>query len=163
MPDERRAEPPQASSHCGARHEGSPVSKLATPVTAGEKLPPCEIRVSQELIDVYASISGDFNPIHVDAQAGTAAGFGGTIAHGCIPMEPVFQSIQRWSGAQTLPPNTAIRLRYRAPSRPGDVIRAEAQVAGEKMVDGRRAIEISFVCVNQRGERVIDGECELMA
>ena len=158
----RRAAP-KAHSPAALSAEGSPVSGIPSTVHAGEKLPACEIRVSQELIDVYASISGDFNPIHVDAQAGTAAGFGGTIAHGCIPMEPVFQSIQRWSGAQTLPPDTAIRLRYRAPSRPGDVIRAEAQVAGEKMVDGRRAIEISFVCLNQRGERVIDGECELMA
>ena len=139
------------------------MSGIPSTVRAGEKLPACEIRVSQELIAVYASLSGDFNPIHVDAQAGAAAGFGGTIAHGCIPMEPVFQSIQRWSGAQTLPPDTAIRLRYRAPSRPGDVIRAQAQVAGEKLVDGRRAIQISFVCVNQRGEPVIDGECELMA
>ena len=133
-----------------------------TTVRAGEKLPVCAISISQELIDVYATLSGDFNPIHVDAQAGAAAGFGGTIAHGCIPMEPVFQSIQRWCGAQALPPDTAIRLRYRAPSRPGDVIHAEAQVVGEKLVGARRCIEIRVVGLNQRGERVVDGECELM-
>ncbi len=135
------------------------------PVTArmGEKLPSCQILVSQELIDAYAAISGDFNPIHVDAQAGTASGFGGTIAHGCIPMEPVFQSILRWCGSEALPPKTTIRLRYRAPSRPGDTIRSEAQVAGERLVDGRTTFTISFACVNQRDERVIDGECELPA
>ena len=131
-------------------------------IRAGEKLPVCEISISQQLIDVYASISGDFNPIHVDTQAAAASVFGGTIAHGCIPMEPVFQSILRWSGAETLPPHTTIRLRYRAPSRPGDVIYSNAQVAGEKLVDGRAAVEISIVCVNQRGDRVIDGECELI-
>ena len=98
------------------------MTSLPTTVRAGDKLPVCAITISQELIDLYATLSGDFNPIHVDAQAGAAAGFGGTIAHGCIPMEPVFQAIQRWSG-----------------------------------------IEISFVCLNQRGERVVDGECELMA
>ena len=139
------------------------MTNLPTKVSIGEKLPACEIRVSQELIAAYASISGDFNPIHVDTKVAAASVFGGTIAHGCIPLEPVFQSILRWSDAETLPPNTAIRLRYRAPSRPGDVIRADAHVAGEKLVDGRRPVEISFVCVNQRGERVIDGECELMA
>ena len=139
------------------------MTSFPTTVRAGDKLPVCAITISQELIDVYATLSGDFNPIHMDAQAGAAAGFDGTIAHGCIPMEPVFQSIQRWSGAQALPPDTAIRLRYRAPSRPGDVIHAEAQVVGEKLVGARRCIEISFVCLNQRGERVVDGECELMA
>ena len=129
---------------------------------SGEKLPACEIRITQELIDAYASISGDFNPIHVDPQAAAASVFGGTVAHGCIPLEPVFQAIQHWSGAEALPPDTTIRIRYRAPSRPGDVIRADAQVAGEKFIDGRRSIEITFVCVNQHGERVIDGECDLV-
>ena len=131
-------------------------------VHAGEKLPACAISISQEMIDAYASISGDFNPIHVDTLAAAESVFGGTIAHGCIPMEPVFQSILSWSGSETLPPNTAIRLRYRAPSRPGDIIRADAQVVGEKTLEGRRVVEISFVCVNQRGERVIDGECDLI-
>ena len=137
------------------------MTRPAIHAVAGEQLPACEISISQELIDVYAAISGDFNPIHVDTQAAAASVFGGTVAHGCIPMEPVFQSILRWSASETLPPDTALRLRYRAPSRPGDVIRADAQVAGEKLIDGRRAIVISFVCVNQHGERVIDGECDL--
>ena len=37
---------------------------------AGQALPACSIRITQELIDEYARLSGDFNPIHVDPQAG---------------------------------------------------------------------------------------------
>jgi 3-hydroxybutyryl-CoA dehydratase len=133
----------------------------ASLVQAGMQLPVCEIRVTQELIDTYASLSGDFNPIHVDCEAASASEFGGTIAHGCIPMEPVFQSLQQWCGADRLPTDSVIRLRYRAPSRPGDVIRSEAQVAAEQQVDGRRQVRITFRCVNQHGQMVIDGECEL--
>lgn len=127
----------------------------------GDKLPACEIAISQELIGLYASISGDFNSIHVDAKAGAASVFGGTIAHGCIPMEPFFQSVLRWSGRESLPPQTAMSFRYRSPSRPGDVIRSDAQVVGQSVIDGRRIVEISFVCINQRGEPVIDGQCRL--
>ena len=130
-------------------------------VSAGERLPVCEIAISQETIDLYAAISGDFNPIHVDAVAGAASVFGGTIAHGCIPMEPLFQSVLRWSGSESLPPRTTMSFRYRAPSRPGDVIRCDAYVTGEGVVDTRRTAEISFACVNQRGETVIDGQCKL--
>lgn len=126
---------------------------------SGETLPSCEIRITQELIDAYAAISGDYNPIHVDLEAAAASPFGGTIAHGCIPLEPVFQAVQRWLGRPTLPPHAAINLRYRAPSRPGDVIRAEAQVTGEKADGDRHAAVIAFVCLNQRDERVIEGEC----
>ncbi len=138
------------------------MSQPHDPIHIGDTLPACEIHITQEMIDIYAAISGDFNPIHVDAQAATASAFGGTIAHGCIPMEPVFQSIMRWRNAHALPRDTAIRLRYRAPSRPGDVIRSEASVRGDRQLDGHRLIEIGFVCLNQRDERVIDGECDLI-
>lgn len=138
------------------------MNRPALTVAIGTMLPPCEIHISQELIDAYAVISGDFNPIHVDIQAATASAFGGTIAHGCIVVEPLFQSIARWSGADTFPPNSALRLRYRLPARPGDVIRANAHVASEQLTDGRRTVQIAFACINQRDELVIDGECDLI-
>ena len=127
-----------------------------------EQLPVCEIQITQALIDAYAAISGDFNPIHVDPVAGAASPFGGTIAHGCIPMEPVFQSIQRWLGEETLPPGTAIRLRYRAPSRPGDTIRSDVSISSEAHESSHRRLSLAFLCINQRGERVLDGDCELV-
>lgn len=127
--------------------------------SAGHALPECSIRITQELIDTYAGISGDFNPIHVDAQAGAASVFGGTIAHGCIPLEPVFQSILRWSGGDRLPPQTRLSLRYRAPSRPGDTIHSQVQLQSESATAQGRAIVMAFSCVNQNGQLVIDGEC----
>jgi 3-hydroxybutyryl-CoA dehydratase len=127
----------------------------------GRLLPPCEISISQASIDAYAQLSGDFNSVHVDPQAGAVAGFGGTIAHGCIPLEPVFQSIRTWLGTDTLPPDTTLRLRYRAPSRPGDVIRSDARIAAERTIDGRTWFTISFSCTNRQGTLVIDGECEI--
>lgn len=128
---------------------------------AGESLPACEIAITQQLIDTYAAISGDFNPIHVDAAAGAASVFGTTIAHGCLPMEPLFQSLLRWCAADALPPRTAMSFRYRAPSRPGDVIRSDARVSGQSVIDGRRVVEIAFTCVNQHGQAVLDGVCRL--
>lgn len=130
-------------------------------IKVGDKLPACGIAISQEMIDVYAAISGDFNPIHVDAVAGTASVFGGTIAHGCIPMEPFFQSVLQWSGRESLPPQTTMNFRYRAPSRPGDLIHSDAEVTEHSVADQRHTVEISFVCANQRGETVIDGQCRL--
>lgn len=129
----------------------------------GDPLPTCRIEITQALIDAYAAISGDFNTIHVDPQAGAAAGFGGTIAHGCIPMEPLFQSVHRWCGSEVLPERTLMNFRYRAPSRPGDVIHSVAQVTQVQAEGGRRTVDLAFSCLNQRGETVIDGTCTLTA
>jgi len=130
-------------------------------IRVGDSLPKSEIRITQELIDIYAEISGDFNPIHIDVVASQASTFGGTIAHGCIPIEPVFKSISQWLNSEEFSRNTAIQLRYRAPSRPGDVIRSEAKVSGIQQIKGRQLITIGFVCLNQRDERIIEGDCEL--
>ena len=122
---------------------------------AGDRLPPSEIHITQALIDTYAQLSGDFNPIHVSAPAGEEAGFGGTIAHGCLPLEPVLQSLQRWSGRHSLPQGTRIQLRYRAPSRPGDTICSSISIRDVQA----SSVTLIFTCNNQHGQPVLDGEC----
>mgnify|MGYP000203279009 CR=1 FL=1 len=121
-------------------------------------LPAADIAITQRVIDAYAAISGDFNPIHVDQAAAAATPFGGTIAHGCIPMEPIFRALHRWLGQPTLPPSTVMSLRYHRPSRPGDIIRVEAHLEEPSAGDIDRVV---FVCLNQRSEKVIDGECRV--
>lgn len=133
------------------------MTEVSFPIT----LPVREIAITQALIDAYAQVSGDFNTVHVDPEAGRAAGFGGTIAHGCIPVEPLFASVLAWLGTDVLPEATTLRLRYRAPSRPGDVIRAQARI--ERRADDGRRVVVVFDCRNQDGTVVIDGEAELPA
>lgn len=115
-------------------------------------LPEASIAISQVMIDEYASLSGDFNPIHVDPSAAAATPFGGTIAHGCIPMEPIFRGVQALLGQPVLPAGSGMNLRYHRPSRPGDIITLE-RVPSEEPDPGR----IGFTCRNQKGEIVIDG------
>jgi len=40
--------------------------------------------ITEEMIDTFADITGDHNPIHVDEAAAKAAGFDGRIAHGAL-------------------------------------------------------------------------------
>lgn len=122
-------------------------------------LPSADIVITQAMIDAYAAISGDFNPLHVDPGMAAATPFGTTIAHGCIPMEPIFQSLQRWIGRPVLPASSTMKLRYHRPSRPGDTIRVEARAISEP--SEQDATRIAFACLNQHGEMVIDGECEV--
>ena len=117
-------------------------------VTATQGAP--TITITQELIDAYAAISGDFNPVHVDPVFAAATPFGQTIAHGCIPMEPIFQLIRARSGLPVLLQGTCMKLRYLRPAHPGDTI----GIVVTDWVEGG----LEFQCVNQRGEAVIAGE-----
>ena len=108
------------------------------------------ISITQALIDEYGRISGDLNPLHVDPEVARATPFGGTIAHGCIPLEPVFKAFQNMLGMATLPQGCRMSLRYHRPSRPGD--RIEVKTGQEETGPA-----YTFACTNQHGEIVING------
>ena len=109
-----------------------------------------KIAITQAMIDAYAAIAGDFNPVHVDPVFAAATPFGQTIAHGCIPMEPIFRLVQARSGLAVLPQGSRMKLRYLRPSHPGDTSGILVKASHD---DG-----FEFQCVNQRGETVIEGD-----
>ena len=131
-------------------------------IKVGDTLPECPVKISQEMINEYAEISRDFNPIHVDLEAAAKSEFKGTIAHGCIPVEPVIQGISKWLGIPWFAQGTKMNLRYRAPSRPGDTIRAQAKVIEKKTVDGKKVAVVEFSCLNQKGDPVITGQWDVV-
>jgi|TARA_B110000259_G_scaffold179894_1_gene219946 3-hydroxybutyryl-CoA dehydratase len=123
---------------------------------AGKILQRVVLNISQIMINRYAEVSGDFNPVHVDVEGAANSEFGGTIAHGCIPLEPLFQGLSEALRRPDLPLETQISVRYRKPSRPGDRIHLEARVL-ETGSDGN--VKIAFSCVNQNEQAVLEGEC----
>jgi 3-hydroxybutyryl-CoA dehydratase len=108
--------------------------------------------VTQESIDAYAEISGDFNPLHVDPEAAAASEFGGIIAHGPVALHPFFRAACQWLGVEVLPPGSEVKVTYRAPTRPGDELTVRL---GELHTaeDGRT--ELKAECVNQDGTTVV--------
>ncbi len=119
---------------------------------AGE-FPSVSETVTQETINDYADLSGDYNPIHVDEAAGAASEFGGTIAHGPIALQTYFRSLTEWLGEPAPPAGTVAKITFRAPTRPGDTIHCELRES-----DGP---EITTECVNQDGTVVIGAKTTL--
>lgn len=113
--------------------------------------------ISQEQIDRYAEVSGDYNPIHVDQEAAAASEFGGTIAHGPIALQTFFRSLTELSGGQAPPPGTAVKVTFRAPVRPGDTVHSELREREDN--DGTTAIAVE--CVNQDGTTVIAAQANI--
>ena len=108
--------------------------------------------VTQDGIDAYAEISGDFNPLHVDPEAAAASEFGGIIAHGPIALHAFFRAATQWLGADALPPGSKVKVTYRAPTRPGDELSCRLDEVTTAPGAGH---EVSAACVNQDGTTVV--------
>lgn len=108
--------------------------------------------VTQDNIDAYAELSGDFNPLHVDPEVAAASEFGGIIAHGPIALHAFFRAATAWLGTDALPAASEVKVTYRAPTRPGDEIRCELRER-EDLGNGRTAVKAE--CVKQDGTVVV--------
>jgi acyl dehydratase len=115
--------------------------------------------VTREMIDAFAELSGDTNPVHLDEDYARGTRFGGTIAHGLL----VVSLLSALLGTE-LPGPGAIYLgqdlRFRAPVKPGDTITARVTVTGWNPDNGR--VNLATEAENQDGVTVLTGEARLV-
>ena len=115
--------------------------------------------ISESDILAYAGLTGDFNPVHVDAEYAARTRFGTRIAHGMLTAGLVSHVL-----GMRLPGTGAIylgqSLRFTAPVRAGDTIEARAEVV--ELVPAKRRVRLKTVCENQLGEQVLEGEALMM-
>ncbi len=123
-------------------------------LTVGDALPEVHGTVSQDTINAYAEVSGDYNPLHVDPEFARATPFGGTIAHGPLALCFIFQLLTRHL-PRGWPERSVVRATFLGPVRPGDHIVARGQVVDRnESADGIR-LQVEATCENQRGEKVL--------
>jgi 3-hydroxybutyryl-CoA dehydratase len=118
---------------------------------------PVSRTITQEQLRAYADASGDHNPIHVDEEYARATPFGGTIAHGMLVASLIGEMMYAAHG-RTWSESGRLRLRFRAPTRPGDTVTASAEAAGD--AHGARR-DYAVRCTNQAGDVVIDGRASV--
>jgi 3-hydroxybutyryl-CoA dehydratase len=102
----------------------------------------------------YAGLTGDMNPIHVDAEYAAQSMFGERIAHGML----VAGLISAVLGTQLPGPNSIYlgqELKFIAPVKIGDTITVLVTVTEKR--DDKGIIKLRTTASNQRGEMVIDG------
>ncbi|HVE77681.1 MAG TPA: MaoC family dehydratase [Gemmatimonadaceae bacterium] len=108
---------------------------------------------------LFAGVTGDFNPVHVDEVAAARSMFGGRIAHGMLGAGLISAVI-----AMKLPgPGTIYlsqSLRFTKPVRIGDTVTARVEVA--EVIPAKKRVRLLTSCRNQGGDTVIDGEATVM-
>jgi 3-hydroxybutyryl-CoA dehydratase len=114
--------------------------------------------VTETDIAMFCAISGDFNPIHVDADYAAGTPFGARVAHG-----PLTLALSAGVLGMRLPGLGSVavsnHIDYRRPVYIGDTITTRVEVAGLEPERNRATMAITWR--NQAGELVAEGEVVL--
>lgn len=95
---------------------------------------------SEEDVLTFANLSGDDNPVHLDAATAVGLGFDGPIVHGML----AGALLSRLLGTEMPGPGTIYvsqDLRFRRPIYPGDSVRAEVEVISRR--DDKQILELA--------------------
>jgi len=111
--------------------------------------------VSEADIYLYAGVTGDFNPAHINEAYAKQTFFKGRIAHGMLSAGFISAVI-----ANRLPGPGTIYIRqelnFLAPVRIGDTVTARVEVV-ERILDKNRLL-LKTTCVVTDGTVVVDGQ-----
>lgn len=116
--------------------------------------------IEERDIQLFAAVSGDVNPVHLDETFAASTMFGGRIAHGMLTGALVSAAM-----ALELPgPGTIYRsqsLRFRAPVKIGDTITIKLEVTEKK--DRGSLVTLDCKAFNQHEKLVASGVAEAIA
>ncbi|TCO71723.1 MaoC family dehydratase [Rhodovulum euryhalinum] len=116
-------------------------------------------QVTDRDIELFAEVSTDRNPVHLDDDYALETIFEGRIAHGMLTAGLISAVI-----GEQLPGHGTIylgqTLKFMAPVRPGDVVVAEVEVTA---IDyGKRRVTLDTRCLVD-GKPVLKGEATVLA
>ena len=79
--------------------------------------------ISFEVIEAYAHVTNDRNPLHLDPVYAANTPMGGIIAHGMLPMNLLWQMLVRSFGPESVK-DTQLEVRFTRPVRVDDTVTA---------------------------------------
>ena len=110
-------------------------------------------------IELFAEVSTDRNPVHLDDDYAHDTIFGGRIAHGMLTAGLVSAVI-----GEQLPGHGTVylgqSLKFLAPVRPGDMVLAEVEVI--EIDHSRRRVKMDTRCI-VNDKKVLAGEATVLA
>jgi 3-hydroxybutyryl-CoA dehydratase len=115
--------------------------------------------VTDQDIEMFAEVSTDRNPVHLDDDYARDTIFEGRIAHGMLTAGLVSAVI-----GEQLPGHGTVylgqTLKFLAPVRPGDMVLAEVEVTAIDV--GKRKVTMDCRCLVD-GRKVLAGEAVVLA
>ncbi|MDD5476545.1 MAG: MaoC family dehydratase [Syntrophales bacterium] len=112
--------------------------------------------ITEEDINLFAKVSGDYNPVHLDESHAAKTFFKGRIAHGALSQAFLSATMAKLPGLVIFMSQS---LKFMNPVRIGDTITAIAEVTSVRKDKG--IVNMRNTCVNQKGDTVVEGEASV--
>jgi len=115
--------------------------------------------ITETDVILFAGVSTDINPVHLDEEAAKKGIFGKRVAHGIL----VSGLISAVLGNKLPGPGSIYmgqELKFLAPVYIGDTITAEVEIID--LVPEKCRIKLNTICTNQDGKVVISGTALIM-
>jgi len=112
---------------------------------------------TQQRINLYAKMSKDYNPIHVDANYAKQTPFGGTIAHGMLVLSYISEMMLLAFGSQWLSTGW-LSIRFKSPALSGKKVKVEGRVHAVEQMDKKTKVICNVACRDETGNPIIIGE-----
>ncbi|HLS49911.1 MAG TPA: MaoC family dehydratase [Actinomycetaceae bacterium] len=127
------------------------------PSLQGRTFGPSEWReVTQDDINVFAQVTGDDNPIHVDPEFAKETPYGTTIAHGLLTLSlvvPMMRDVFTVTGAGMGINYGLNRLRFPAPVPVGARLRVSGEVTAVNEIKGGWQLETTVTWEVEGGDK----------
>lgn len=118
--------------------------------------------ITKDVVEAFAKVTGDHNPIHLDPEYAAKTKFGKNISHGMILAGFISKVL-----GQYLPGEGAVyakqTINFRAPvffDGDGETITTEVEV--KEIIHERNRVILATTCRNSKGEVVADGEALML-
>ncbi len=115
--------------------------------------------VTETDVYLYAGITGDFNPAHIDAEYAGKTFFKARIAHGMLTAGFISAIL----GTKLPGPGTIYisqELNFLAPVMMGDTVTAKVEVT--ELIAEKNRVIVRTTCENQNGKLILDGKAVIM-
>jgi len=105
------------------------------PFKVDDSLPVIQKRITQDMIDAWADVSGDHNPLHTDPEYAKTTKFGGTIAHGHIALGFLCEMMIKACGESWWHGGMLQDVHFTAPVKPETTIETRGKVTSSETSD----------------------------
>ena len=126
----------------------------------GDEVETATRTITETDVMVFAALSGDYNPLHTDAEFAKGTHFGERIAHGLLGLSIASGLTSQLGFVEgTAEAFIGLEWKFRAPIKFGDTVRVQARVRQKKAMPrlGGGFITFEVKLLNQRDETVQKG------